>query len=117
MFSTKWQGYRVAAWIGQGLLTIAVLLAASQGKWQNALALALFLIVSLLFVIKDDRLPRLFDFLFVLAALLNAAGWVWGLFNAPGLYDEIVHAFTVFAFTLAFSFFSVSSNVDGLSQS
>ena len=78
--------------------------AAVQGKWQNAIALLLFLITSVSFVVKDDRLPPLFDFLFVLAALLNAAGWVWGLFNMPGPYDEIVHAFTIFALTLAISF-------------
>jgi hypothetical protein len=57
----------------------------------------------------DDRLPTLFDFLFVLAALLNAGGWVLGLFYQPGLYDEIVHAFTTFAVTLALSFLTYSS--------
>lgn len=104
MQHTNWKGYRIAAWIGQALLAIAVILALSQGKWQNAFALALFLVASFIFVIRDDRLPTLFDFLFVLAALLNAGGWVWGLFYLPGLYDEITHAFTIFAFTLAFSF-------------
>lgn len=104
MQHTNWKGYRIAAWIGQALLAIAVILALSQGKWENALALALFLVVSFIFVLRDDRLPTLFDFLFVLAALLNAGGWVWGLFYPPGPYDEITHAFTVFAFTLAFSF-------------
>lgn len=104
MQHTNWKGYRIAAWIGQALLAIAVILALSQGKWGNALALALFLVVSFIFVLRDDRLPTLFDFLFVLAALLNAGGWVWGLFYPPGPYDEITHAFTVFAFTLAFSF-------------
>lgn len=94
----------MAAWIGQALLVIAIILAVSQGKWQNALALVFFLTASFIFVIRDDRLPTLFDFLFVLAALLNAGGWVWGLFYPPGPYDEITHAFTIFAFTLAFSF-------------
>jgi hypothetical protein len=104
MLHTNWKGYRMAAWIGQALLAIAIILAIGQGKWQNALALALFLVASFIFVIRDDRLPTLFDFLFVLAALLNAGGWVWGLFYPPGPYDEITHAFTIFAFTLAFSF-------------
>ncbi|MBE9182479.1 hypothetical protein IQ268_28420 [Oculatella sp. LEGE 06141] len=104
MQHTNWKGYRIAAWIGQALLTIAVIAATSQGKWQNALALAFFLIASFAFVIRDDKLPTVFDFLFVLAALLNAGGWVWGLFYQPGLYDEITHAFTIFAFTLALSF-------------
>jgi hypothetical protein len=104
MLHTNWKGYRIAAWIGQALLAIAIILAVGQGKWQNAIALALFLVASFIFVIRDDRLPTLFDFLFVLAALLNAGGWVWGLFYPPGPYDEITHAFTIFAFTLAFSF-------------
>jgi len=107
--TTNWRGYRVAAWVGQALLTIAVIAALSQGKWQNALGLALFLVASLAFVVMVDRLPTLFDFLFVLAALLNAGGWVLGLFYQPGLYDEIVHAFTNFAVTLALSFLAYSS--------
>ena len=104
MLSINWKGYRFAAWMGQTLLGSAVLAAALQGKGQNAIALALFLIVSLVFVVKDDKLPTLFDFLFVLAALLNAGGWVWGWFYAPGSYDELVHGFTMFAITLALSF-------------
>lgn len=109
MLSINWKGYRFAAWIGQTLLAIAVLAAAVQGKWQNAITLALFLTVSLIFVVKDDKLPTLFDFLFVLAALLNAGGWVWGWFYVPGLYDELVHGFTMFAITLALSFLAYGS--------
>ncbi len=109
MIGTNWRGFRVIAWVGQALLTIFIIVAALQGNWLNALALACFLIVSLVFVIKDDRLPTLFDFLFVVAALLNAAGWVWGLFYLPGPYDEIVHAYTTFAITLALSFLVYSS--------
>jgi hypothetical protein len=103
MLSINWKGYCFAAWMGQTLLGIAVLAAVIQGKWQNAIALALFLIVSLVFVVKDDKLPTLFDFLFVLAALLNAGGWAWGWFYAPGPYDELVHGFTMFSITLALS--------------
>jgi hypothetical protein len=100
----NWKGYRILAWIGQALLTIFVIAAAVQGKWSNALGLALFLVISFVFVIRDDKLPTLFDFLFVLAALLNATGWVWNLFGMPGPYDEIVHAYTTSAITLALSF-------------
>ena len=100
----NWKGYRIIAWIGQAVLTIFVIAAAVQGKWSNALGLALFLVISFVFVIRDDKLPTLFDFLFVLAALLNATGWVWNLFGMPGPYDEIVHAYTTFAITLALSF-------------
>ncbi|HSF75462.1 MAG TPA: hypothetical protein VLA84_16835, partial [Microcoleus sp.] len=84
MMTTNWHGYRVAAWVGQALLTIAVIAAVSQGKLQNALGLALFLVASLAFVVMETHLPTLFDFLFVLAALLNAGGWVFGLFYQPG---------------------------------
>ncbi|MEA5602334.1 hypothetical protein [Nostoc sp. UHCC 0252] len=100
----NWKGYRIIAWIGQALLTIFVIAAAVQGKWSNALGLAVFLVISFIFVIRDDKLPTLFDFLFVLAALLNATGWVWNLFGMPGPYDEIVHAYTTSAITLALSF-------------
>ncbi|MBD2252147.1 hypothetical protein [Nostoc parmelioides] len=109
MQSLNWKGYRVIAWIGQALLAIFVIVAAVQGKWLNALGLGFFLVASFVFVVQDDKLPTLFDFLFVLAALLNATGWVWGLFGKPGPYDEIVHAYTTFAITLALSFFVYSS--------
>ncbi|MBD0263855.1 MAG: hypothetical protein ICV78_14335, partial [Tolypothrix sp. Co-bin9] len=101
MKSINWRGYRIIAWVGQALLAIFVIFATIQGNWSNALALALFLIASFIFVVRDDKLPTLFDFFFVLAALLNATGWVWGLFGMPGPYDEIVHAYTTFAITLA----------------
>jgi hypothetical protein len=104
MLNTNWRGYRIAAWMGQIVLGVAVLAALIQGNWVNAVALAAFLLASLIFVVKDDRLPTLFDFLFVVAALLNAGGWVWRLFYQPGPYDEITHAFTTFAITLALSF-------------
>ncbi|MEG3977538.1 hypothetical protein QT970_23345 [Microcoleus sp. herbarium8] len=109
MMSTNWRGYRVAAWVGQAFLTVAVIVAVSQGKWENVLGLGLFLAASVVFVVMDDRLPALFDFLFVFAALLNAGGWAWGLFYQQGPYDEIVHAFTIFAVTLALSFLAYSS--------
>lgn len=112
MLSTRWRGYRRLAWIGQGLLGLAVVWVIAQGQWPQALTLALFLGASIIFVLQEDRLPTLFDFLFVLAALLNAAGWAWGLFNKPGLYDEIVHGYTIFALTLAISFLVYGSMLE-----
>lgn len=109
MKSVNWRGYRAIAWVGQALLAIFIIAATVQGNWLNALALGFFLIASLVFVIRDDKLPTLFDCLFVVAALVNAIGWVWGLFNMPGPYDEIVHAYTTFAITLALSFLVYSS--------
>ncbi|BAU63761.1 hypothetical protein STA3757_11280 [Stanieria sp. NIES-3757] len=101
--STNWRGYRIAAWIGQFVLAIATIIILVQVGWQAAIILLIFLIASFLFVLKDRQLPTLFDFLFVIAALLNAGGWI-GLFYQPGPYDEITHAFTTFSITLALSF-------------
>lgn len=109
MKSTNWRGYRIIAWVGQAILAIFTTFAVVRGNWLNAIALALFLVASFVFVVRDDRLPTLFDFLFVVAALLNAMGWVWGFFAMPGAYDEIVHAYTTFAITLALSFLVYSS--------
>ncbi len=92
------------AWGGQFLLALAIVVAVYQGKWQGVLTLTCFLLGALVFVALENRLPTLFDFLFVLAALLNAGGWVWDLFYLPGPYDEITHAFTTFSVTLALSF-------------
>lgn len=104
MKSTNWRGYRIIAWIGLFFLGLAFVFTVFQGNWLGALTLAFFLIASSAFTILDDRLPTLFDFLFVVAALINAGGWVWGLFYQPGPYDEIAHAFTTFSITLALSF-------------
>ena len=106
--STNWRGYRIAAWIGQFLLAIATVIVFARVGWQGGLILLLFLVASVIFVLKDRQLPTLFDFLFVIAALLNAGGWI-GLFYQPGPYDEITHAFTTFSITLALSFIVYSS--------
>lgn len=109
MLNTDWRGYRIAAWVGEFFLAIAIVFTASQRNWQGSFLLACFLAASFLFVTLENKLPTLFDFLFVVAALLNAAGWVWGLFYLPGPYDEITHAFTTFSVTLALSFLVYSS--------
>ena len=87
MLAINWKGYRFGAWIGQTLLAIATIAAVGQGNWSNAIVLALFLIASIAFMSKDDRLPRLFDLLFAIAAVLNAGGWVWNWFEVIGPYD------------------------------
>lgn len=104
MLHTNWQGYRIAAWIMQGLLAVAVVVSLFRAQWLPAAALTGFLIVSLAFMKFQRRLPTLFDMLFMVAALLNAGGWAWDLFNKPGLYDEVTHFYTMFAITLALGF-------------
>lgn len=50
------------------------------------------------------------------AALLNTAGWGWALFKMSGPYDEITHAVTIFAITLAFGLFAPGPLLTGLSD-
>lgn len=97
-------GLRNAAWVGIGLIALAFVVAAAQGKWLGAAALVLYLAGSVAFVLWEERLPALFDLLFVLAALLNAAGWVWNWFRDVWFYDEVVHGYTIFAITLSLGF-------------
>jgi len=104
MINADWKGYRALAWVLQGLLAIAIVVVLIQGKWLPAAALAGFLVVSFLFVKLDHKLPNIFDLIFMIAALINAGGWAWDLYNKPGPYDEIAHFFTIFAITLAFGF-------------
>ena len=101
MWNTNWQGYRWAAWAGQALLAIAIVVVLFQRQWFAAASLAGFLLISYLFVAFERKLPTLFDLIFVIAALINAGGWAWDLYNKPGPYDEIAHFYTIFAITLA----------------
>jgi hypothetical protein len=101
MHSPNWEGYRIVAWVGQGLLAIAIVVMLIRGEWLAALTLGAFLVISYLFVAFERKLPTLFDLVFVFAALINAGGWTWNLYNQPGPYDEIAHFYTIFAITLA----------------
>jgi len=104
MVNANWKGYRILAWVLQGLLAIAIVVVLLQGKWLPAVTLGGFLVISFLFVKLERQLPTLFDLIFMIAALINAGGWTWDLYNKPGPYDEIAHFFTIFALTLAFGF-------------
>lgn len=86
------------------LLAAALITVTFRGDWWGALLLAVFLFASIAFVLFEDRLPTLFDLLFVVAALLNGAGWVWGLYRQVAGYDEFTHFFTSFAVTLSLGF-------------
>lgn len=93
--------FRIISYIGIALLALATLVVLLRGDWWGTALLGVFLLASVLFVAFDDKLPALFDTLFVVAAIVNAAGWVWGLYRPVWGYDEIAHFFTTFAVTLA----------------
>ena len=51
-------------------------------------------------------MPSLFDALFVVAAIMNGAGWVWHIYKPVWGYDELAHFTTVFAVTLSLGYLS-----------
>lgn len=104
MRNTNWEGYRTIAWGGVVLLAVGLAVVVVQANWIGAAFLAGFLIAAVAFIKLEDRLPTLFDLVFVSAALLNAAGCAWNLYNKPGIYDEVAHFYTIFAITLAVGF-------------
>ncbi len=104
MHNMNWRGYRTAAWVGVGLLAVAIIIVAVQQNWIAAITLAGFMLISIVFIIRKHQLPTLFDLIFVIAALMNASGWAWNLFDTIGPYDEIAHFFTLFAITLSLGF-------------
>lgn len=93
--------YRVAAWCGVAILLGAVIATAIFTRWQGVAALSGFLAGSVVFLLMRERLPSLIDLLFVLAALINAAGWVFDLWERVPWTDPLTHFYTPFAVTLA----------------
>lgn len=55
---------------------------------------------------KDGGLPPLLKSLFVLAALINAVGWICDEYTKIVWYDEFAHFFTSFSVALVLGFFS-----------
>ena len=81
------QGYRNAAWVGIAVLGAGLVLAAALGRWFGVVTLIACLGASIGFMLARERLPSLFDLLFVTAAVINAAGWVANIWTVSG-YDE-----------------------------
>ncbi len=69
--------------------------ATDTGDASAAFIVAVFLMVSFVYLLRDDVRPHSFDTLFALAALLGAVGYVFGLFDGGVPYDKPVHAFTI----------------------
>ncbi len=75
-----------------------------RGDATAAFIVAVFLVLSFVYLLRDDTRPHLFDVLFALAALLGALGYVFELFDGGVPYDKPVHAFATFSVSLAFFF-------------
>ncbi len=74
------------------------------GDATAAFIVGVFLVLSFVYLLREDPRPHFFDILFALAALLGAVGYVFGLFDGGVPYDKPVHAFTTFSVSLAFFF-------------
>jgi hypothetical protein len=87
-------------------VALFVLLAALlvMGDVTAALIVAVFLALSFAHLLRSERRPAVFDVVFALAALAGAMGYAFDLFGEIVPYDELTHAFTTFAVSLAFYF-------------
>ncbi len=75
-----------------------------MGDMTAALIVAVFLALSFAHLLRSERRPAVFDVVFALAALAGALGYAFDLFGEIVPYDELTHAFTTFAVSLAFYF-------------
>lgn len=98
------KAYTVGAWIGIALLAGGVLSVLLSGNWAGALQGGLFLAGALALILFNDRLPSSLVLLFVVSAVVNAAGWIWNEYRSIFGYDEFAHLFTTFAVTLSLGF-------------
>ncbi|WP_137388787.1 hypothetical protein [Rhodoligotrophos defluvii] len=89
--------FRALAWLGVLLQAIAFVAVLWLQRWNGAWAIAAFFVVSLTFLLIQDRLPGLLKLLVILAAILNALGWSFDYFNRVVWYDEVVHVFSSLA--------------------
>jgi hypothetical protein len=112
MGDPNWRGYRFAAWASIALLLGAIIWVALQGKWQGAATLAGFAIAAVVFLLIT-WMPALVDLAVVVAALLNAAGYVWNLYQQFWWFDRIVHGYTLFAITLPLGLIAYRSVLSG----
>ena len=89
---------------GFGLTFLSLVVAGwllMQGRWSEAAVMAGFVLFAVAMGIWRDLLPSLFTFLFDVAAVINALGYVLELWENPFLFDEAVHVITPFAIVAA----------------
>ena len=88
--------YRTLAWIGVALQAVALVAVWLLERWNGLPSLAAFLVLSIAFLLLQDRLPGLLTLLIIVAAVVNAAGWAFNLYHRFAPFDELVHTSTAF---------------------
>jgi hypothetical protein len=96
--------YEKAAWALRAVLALALVWELLTLDPVGVLSMAFFIVLSFAYLLRDEKLPNVFDALVALSSLLNAFGFVFDLFDGPVLYDEVAHTVTIFSLTLAFFF-------------
>lgn len=100
-------------WAAYALTAVALAAAAYlavQDSLRNAAIMAAFVIVSIAFSTWEKRLPSLFTFLFTAVAVLNAAGYIFDLWEQPVWFDEFVHLVTPFVLVAALAWLLIQRN-------
>ena len=105
--------YRVLAWAGVAIQVIALIGVLFLERWSGAVSLMVFLGLSVAFLLSQDRVPSLLDLLVVLAALVNALGWSFNLFDEFTFYDELVHFFAPFAISATLGYLAWRQGLPG----
>lgn len=96
--------FAAGAWLGVAVLGACGMVVLWNGHWLGMLQFALFFGSSAYLMTLDRMLPNLFKFLFVLAAIINAVGWIWDEYTKIVWYDEFAHFYTSFSITLALAY-------------
>lgn len=90
------------------LVATAAFVLALQQRWMDATALAALAMLGFAFLGMERMLPRMFTLLFILAALVNTAGYVFSLWHQLSYFDEAVHFFTSFTVMAAIGWIILS---------
>jgi hypothetical protein len=100
MTDVNWIGYRWLAWLSAAGLAAGIVVLGVRSEWIGAAVLGGFLLASALILAFERRLPAAYAALLVLAALVNACGWAFDLYQRIVAYDEIGHALGTLGATL-----------------
>lgn len=90
------QGFTLVCIAVMAAAAVIALLMASRGQWLAAGAMAIVAGLAVGCVIARKTLPRALGALLSIAAMVNAAGYVFSLWQEDTSFDELVHAFTSF---------------------
>ena len=86
--------YRRVAYALALLVVLGCVYLLLRGRMMDAAVLGAFVIFSTAFGLWRDKVPALFTLLFTIVATINAAGYVFDLWQQPVWFDEAVHVVT-----------------------